>query len=389
VGVLLILGSCFAICPNVHAAIGKTHTDKQLWYVPTAMSSANEAIAILKSMRGAFYPCSGLIHVYEVDSYSLRMAVTFEEVKKKTEWVYTGWGWAGGYYQDQYIPSKQEGTFNLNFASIIEIRIFDYGIRHGVQMNSTGTSDTLYVDSYNDKNFEVSKRLTDAIFTLAMAQNAKLKPLTGIIMHSQEYTSKYLLKPANLTKGAAIFSPPMGGNLPANMELASEDIITEISYNGKVIPITDDASWSAAVTEVVKDKADNLVTAKVYRNGVASLKEIPIVDYARGVKVQLDNSAPGQQPPKRSFGIELKPLDEATIKLMGIQSTEGFLVQGVEQNSPAAKMGLKENDILAEVNGIPVRSIAQARDLIVNYGVASVKVRRENELLLLQAAIKL
>lgn len=57
---------------------------------------------------------------------------------------------------------------------------------------------------------------------------------------------------------------------------------------------------------------------------------------------------------RRQIGVSLTPLTEQLADHYGVES--GALISSVRENSPAAKAGLKAGDVIAEVDGKPVKS---------------------------------
>lgn len=56
-------------------------------------------------------------------------------------------------------------------------------------------------------------------------------------------------------------------------------------------------------------------------------------------------------------GITVKPLTKETAAELGIEETEGVVVDKVDIGSPAYKAGIRENDVITEINRIPIRDI--------------------------------
>jgi len=57
------------------------------------------------------------------------------------------------------------------------------------------------------------------------------------------------------------------------------------------------------------------------------------------------------------FGVLLQPVTDDLAKTLGLSDTAGALVAEVEPGSPAEKAGLKEGDVIREVNGVKVESV--------------------------------
>ena len=77
------------------------------------------------------------------------------------------------------------------------------------------------------------------------------------------------------------------------------------------------------------------------------------------LKVRDDLVAHGKVTRGR-IGVGIQPVDAALAESFGVEPVRGALVSKVEPNSPAAKAGLKEGDVILEFSGRP---IAKAQDL--------------------------
>src|ERR1700722_5005999 len=59
------------------------------------------------------------------------------------------------------------------------------------------------------------------------------------------------------------------------------------------------------------------------------------------------------------LGVGVKELTPERVKALGLTNNNGVEVTGVEENSPAAKAGLKINDVILEVNGKALEDMEQ------------------------------
>ncbi len=73
------------------------------------------------------------------------------------------------------------------------------------------------------------------------------------------------------------------------------------------------------------------------------------------------------------FGAEVSFIDEALRDQLDLTGDEGVIVREVAENSPAAKAGLEEHDVVLSVNGEPVKTKWDFRRLIIE-GSTSGKV---------------
>ena len=64
------------------------------------------------------------------------------------------------------------------------------------------------------------------------------------------------------------------------------------------------------------------------------------------------------------LGVGVEELKDDRVKALKLKDNQGLEVKRIDPNSPAAKAGLKENDVILEVNGKGVEGNTQFRNLI-------------------------
>jgi len=74
----------------------------------------------------------------------------------------------------------------------------------------------------------------------------------------------------------------------------------------------------------------------------------------------------GEEIQRGYLGVRLQPIDEDLALSLGLPKRRGELAQTVEDNSPAAKAGLKSGDILTKVNGKDVTADQTVSFLVAN-----------------------
>ena len=74
----------------------------------------------------------------------------------------------------------------------------------------------------------------------------------------------------------------------------------------------------------------------------------------------------GEEIQRGYLGVRLQPIDEDLAASLGLPKRRGELAQTVEDNSPAAKAGLRSGDILTKVNGKEVTSDQTVSFLVAN-----------------------
>ncbi|MGH7178767.1 MAG: trypsin-like peptidase domain-containing protein [Tepidisphaeraceae bacterium] len=131
------------------------------------------------------------------------------------------------------------------------------------------------------------------------------------------------------------------------------------------------------------------------RGGNQNLNFAIPIDTAREVATKILASAGKDKlgrVDRSDLGIDLKPLQDLET-FYEIDINQGVLVNSVDRNSPADKAGVRTQDILLEINGVPMNvrfpeEVAPARKMIADLPIGSdvkLKIKRRNETLELSA----
>jgi serine protease Do len=87
--------------------------------------------------------------------------------------------------------------------------------------------------------------------------------------------------------------------------------------------------------------------------------------FAQTTQPQRAHSATLQRIASRGYlGVGVVELKDDRVKALKLKDDQGVEVTSVDENSPAAKAGLKENDVILEVNGKAVEGNEQFRNLV-------------------------
>jgi serine protease Do len=101
------------------------------------------------------------------------------------------------------------------------------------------------------------------------------------------------------------------------------------------------------------------------------------------LKARVDALGRGEQPQRRRLGVGLAPSHVARHlrRAVGLPEHDGLLVREVDDDSPAAKAGLAEGDLIIEVGGKPIESVDDLFDALGAWtnGSLAVKFLRGNE----------
>jgi Do/DeqQ family serine protease len=113
---------------------------------------------------------------------------------------------------------------------------------------------------------------------------------------------------------------------------------------------------------------------KVLREG----KEVDI-----SMKVRQNVNLNAEELAKPWFGIVAVGIDNEAARTLGVQVDRGVVIQSVEVDSPADRVGLRPGDIIQAVGRKEIFSISdfrQARALVADYNSVEILVRREGRL---------
>lgn len=72
----------------------------------------------------------------------------------------------------------------------------------------------------------------------------------------------------------------------------------------------------------------------------------------------------GEKVVRGYLGVEIDPVDEQTASGYGLSEVAGVMIRGVGEDSPAARGGLKSEDIVLAIDGTPVRTREQLQQII-------------------------
>ncbi|HMA66454.1 MAG TPA: Do family serine endopeptidase, partial [Desulfosalsimonadaceae bacterium] len=137
--------------------------------------------------------------------------------------------------------------------------------------------------------------------------------------------------------------------------IRSEDVI--VSVNGE--PVDSARQLSKLVAELAVGE-----TAKIKINRKGETRTVS-VKIAKRTESRLASGEPGQaEPAADSLGIEVTEITENIAQRLDLSSRKGVVVVNVAGDSKAAKAGIREGDIIREVNHQPVNSASAYEDVV-------------------------
>ncbi len=346
---IVVLGMFVCLVGSCSVGLARYNYD---WRMPQPMASTEAAMTAIRDLRG----------FVAVDAYTTIRELAVDPLGM----------------QVSAVQGNSEKRFGLTFGQIESFdqmddsdgRLYSFlSFRSGPSYQSLQIAGQAH-----------GRRLLDAVVTLALAQNAPLLPYHDfqIAVGSAGYLAK-VLKQNKVSAGAVVHSGA------PNSPLLEDDVIVQATYAGKVYPITGRDSWDAVCREAIAGKAEETVAVRVVRNGVPVDREVKLVSYGAGAKIA--QGGQGSQTPPKGFGIQVRMLEAAELKALGLDRATAFLVLSVANGSTAEMMQLRANDVLLAINGVDVVSPQQLIELVSKGPVISIRVWRDGAAVTLQAAL--
>jgi serine protease Do len=158
------------------------------------------------------------------------------------------------------------------------------------------------------------------------------------------------------TEGA-IVSDVTAGGAADKAGLKRGDVI--MSYQGQ--PVIDTNSFR---NQIAATKPGSTITLQVMRDGrvndiKATLEETPAAKDVRGESAGEEHEARGK------FGMSIEPITpEIARQLQLDRDAKGVVIADVDPEGAAASAGLREGDVIQQINGRPVRSAEEVRSAL-------------------------
>ncbi len=122
-----------------------------------------------------------------------------------------------------------------------------------------------------------------------------------------------------------------------------------VLYDGRKVKENSDLPMLVANTKV-----GNAVPVEVLRDGKTTTLTVEIA--------KLDEPEPASGPvQKGKWGMAMRELNPEERDQMNLKDGEGVIVAGVNPDSPAAEAGVREGDVILEVNRTPVKSVDELK----------------------------
>jgi serine protease Do len=156
-------------------------------------------------------------------------------------------------------------------------------------------------------------------------------------------------------RNGALVADVTSGSPAEDGGLRRGDIIT--GFDGQAVNDSHDLPALVAATPV-----DKQVTVTVRRDGKERQLSVKVG------KLPSEQAKRGQavQPAKGRWGLQLHDLTPQMAHQFGLQADQGVVVVGVEPGSPAHESGIRQGDLIVEVNRHPVKSVEEVKENIDN-----------------------
>jgi serine protease Do len=106
------------------------------------------------------------------------------------------------------------------------------------------------------------------------------------------------------------------------------------------------------VREVLKKKVGQKIELDILREG--KLIKIPVI--TEKMPSEPSERKAGQSEMKEWFGLRVRPITPEIAKQLSLAKAEGVVITGVESGSVAQEVGLREGDMILEVNRQKIRN---------------------------------
>jgi len=144
--------------------------------------------------------------------------------------------------------------------------------------------------------------------------------------------------------------------------IAPEDIVTAI--NG--VPTHDMTELRTKVAAIDPGKRAVL---RIFRNG--DVKEIEVTLGRRPTQASMRRMIPTSQDAQQAaadedLGIIVEAITEQQASQLGISADEGVMIGAIRRGSPAARAGFEPGDIVLQINGTPMDSVATFENAVAS-----------------------
>jgi serine protease Do len=124
-----------------------------------------------------------------------------------------------------------------------------------------------------------------------------------------------------------------------------------LKFDGEEVADVNELRNRVAATE-----PGSKVPVVIFRDGERETLQVPIEQMEEGATVAAERTEEAE-----NLGMTVGNIDEETADKLGLKNTRGVLVLEVERGSPAARAGVRPNDVILAVNRRRVQTMADYR----------------------------
>lgn len=353
----------------------------QYWHVPTYYSTVQEAEGVIRNMQDKFVGWQGLpLKRIEIDPAGLRAFGVLDYTETRQQWVFTGLGLTGGYYQPVVEPVHEEETTVVQLGKVRGISLMNYpdlnkDYKWGVSLSveSPGGFET---KTFRTPTRAYAESLFNALLSLSVAAGANVQlPRLGTTfenIHEKDLKTK-AFKDLGLKEARGMKLAWLIQDSPASLAgFRTGDVVVECNET----PIESADVWLRDIWEkfpsytfkVLRKEGPVSITVEPFPEEKLP-KAPPTLAFVPSTAPQAQ--LPAQGPIKLGFSLRLPSNDE----LQAMKGKPGAVVSSLTPKGVAEAAGLRVGDILLECNGKPVPSPE---------GLAALLVRGENVLQILR-----
>jgi len=198
--------------------------------------------------------------------------------------------------------------------------------------------------------FAIPEKLAQGVMTQILDHGKVTRGYLGIVVQPISPAMAKALGQGDQAKGALVGDvSPKGPAQASGVERG--DIILDV--NGQPVSDANDLRNTIAMMQ-----PGETAKLKISRNG--STRDVSVkLGELPASKEQAENQQGGESKDALE-GVNVENLDADTAHQLGLPaSTKGVVVTGIDPSSPKADSGLREGDVIQEVNHKPVRNVAE------------------------------
>jgi serine protease Do len=158
------------------------------------------------------------------------------------------------------------------------------------------------------------------------------------------------------TKGALV-ADVVEGSPAEKAGVKRGDLI--VAYNGKAVEDSHNLPVMVAATPVGQE-----ITLTVLRDDKEQQLRMEVAKLPSD-ETKAEESA---QPAGGKLGLRLHNVNPELARQLGLKADRGVVVMGVEPGSPAEEAGIRQGDVILEVNRKPVTSITEVKEQVSKTG---------------------